>query len=57
MIPETENVDGQHNPKVEEVPQTRPSEPSALDLHAVNFVEAVTANDLICSNVPFRPVQ
>ena len=44
VIPETENVDGQRKPKVEEVPHTRP-QGSALDLHAVNFVEAVTAND------------
>ena len=57
VFPETENVDGQRKPKVEEVPHTRPSGPSALDLHALNFVEAVTANDPICSNVPFRPVQ
>jgi predicted dehydrogenase len=45
VIPETENVDGQRKPKVEEVPHTRPQGPSALDLHAVNFVEAMTAND------------
>ena len=45
VIPETEMVDGQRKNKIEEVPQTRPSGPSALDLHAVNFVEAMTAND------------
>ncbi len=45
VIPETENVDGQRKNKIEEVPHTRPSGPSALDLHAVNFIEAVTAND------------
>ena len=45
VIPETENINGQRKPKVEEVPHTRPAGPSALDLHAVNFVEAMTAND------------
>ncbi|MFZ9188489.1 MAG: Gfo/Idh/MocA family protein, partial [Algoriphagus sp.] len=45
VIPETETVDGQRKPKVEEVPHTKPSGPSALELHAVNFVEAMTAND------------
>jgi len=45
VIPETEMVDGQRKNKIEEVPQTRPSGPSALELHAVNFVEAMTAND------------
>jgi predicted dehydrogenase len=45
VIPETEMVEGQRKNKIEEVPQTRPSGPSALELHAVNFVEAMTAND------------
>ncbi len=45
VIPETETIDGQKRPKVEEVPHTRPSGPSALELHAVNFVEAMNAND------------
>jgi predicted dehydrogenase len=44
VIPETENVDGERKPKIEEVPHTRP-EGSALDLHAVNFVDSVMAND------------
>ncbi|MFC5623214.1 Gfo/Idh/MocA family protein [Algoriphagus winogradskyi] len=44
VIPETETVDGNRVPKVEEVPHTK-GVGNALDLHAVNFVEAVKAND------------
>lgn len=44
VIPETENQDGKRVPKVAEVPHT-PGVGNALDHHAVNFVEAVKAND------------
>ena len=32
--------------KAEEVPHTRPEGPSALELHAVNLVESIQANDV-----------
>lgn len=41
IIPETEG--GQ--PRVEAMPRVKPDGKSALDLHAVNFVNAITAND------------
>ena len=44
VIPETQTVDGKKQNKTEEVAHTRPNG-NALDLHAVNFVEAMTAND------------
>jgi len=44
VIPETENKDGVRTNKVEEVAHSKPIG-NALDLHAVNFSEAVKAND------------
>jgi predicted dehydrogenase len=44
VIPENETVDGVRKGKVEEVSLIKPNG-NALDLHAVNFIEAVTAND------------
>ena len=44
VIPETETKDGAKVNKVEEVLHT-PVEGNALDHHAVNFIEAVKAND------------
>jgi len=44
VIPENETIDGNRVSKVPEVPHTK-GVGNALDLHAVNFVEAVKAND------------
>ncbi|MEX2594153.1 MAG: Gfo/Idh/MocA family oxidoreductase [Anditalea sp.] len=41
IIPEKDG----DKPKIEAMPRVRPDGKSALDLHAVNFVDAVTSND------------
>lgn len=45
VIPETENKDGQRVNKVEEVAHRKP-ERNAHEAHAINFVDAITNNDV-----------
>ena len=45
VIPETENKDGQRINKIAEVPHTKPIK-NAHEAHAVNFIDAITNNDI-----------